>query len=108
MQSFKTAKFILGLIIIGGWIVVALSVFVFFIPGLELALWTKVVGLIGASLYGLVLVAIGQMGLAQIATAENTKRMVDLLGAGRAITNSSGTVMPARVGKIEPSLTKPK
>jgi len=108
MQSFTTAKFVLGLIVLVGWIVVAIAVIVFFLPLFEAALWAKVAGLVAVSLFGLMTVAAGQMGLAQIATAENTKRMIELLEASQQGTHTAYPAVARTRPKIEPILTKPK
>ncbi|WP_415254254.1 hypothetical protein [Sulfitobacter sp.] len=107
MQRFTTAKFILGLIVFVGWVVVAIAVIVFFLPFFEVALWIKILGLVGGSLYGLTTVAVGQMGLAQIATAENTKRMIELLERSQRGINAQSPAVARNGPKIEPMLTKP-
>jgi len=79
MRQFNTAKVVLEFIIALGWLVVALGVlaFVYLLTndGIGGALWAF--GIILAS--GLITVAVAQMGLAQIATAENTAAIYSLL-----------------------------
>jgi len=107
MQRFTTAKFMLGLFIFAGWIVVAVAVVAFFLP-LQAAPWIKIAGLLAGSLNGFLLVAVGQMGLAQIATAENTRRMVELFEASSGGMNTKYPPPAKQAPKVEPTLSKPK
>ena len=106
MQGFATAKFMLGLFIFAGWIVVTLSVIVFFMP-IQAAFWAKLVGLIIGCLNGFLLVAVGQMGLAQIATAENTKRIVEILDASSGTAKRKPPKVARNGPRVEPALSHP-
>jgi hypothetical protein len=48
------------------------------------------------------------MGLAQIATAENTKRMIELLEASQKGVNEQGRTVARNAPRIEPVLTVPR
>lgn len=108
MQSFITAKFMLVLVILAGWVVVSLAILLFFVPIFEIALWAKIAGLVAAALSGLFLVALGQMGLATIATAENTKRMIELLEKSQRGGNDKSPTLALRSVKVEPTISKPR
>lgn len=108
MQRFTAAKFMLYFLISIGWMVVAIAVIAFFIPFYEMGMPGKILALLVGSLYGIMLVAIGQMGLAQIVTAENTSRMVKLL---EAQIPSQSKPLPASLGgarRAEPVVSKPR
>lgn len=107
MQRFTTAKFMLGLFILVGWIVVVIAVIAFFLP-LQTALWIKIAGLVAGCLNGFLLIAVGQMGLAQIATAENTKRMVEILETSSRGIGAHHPTASNKASKVEPVLTKPR
>jgi hypothetical protein len=108
MQSFTTAKIVLGIVAFIGWIVVVIAVVVFFSPIVPVALWAKIAGLSVSIFFGLLLVAMAQMGLAQIATAENTKRMIELLEASQKGVNEQGRTVARNAPRIEPVLTVPR
>jgi hypothetical protein len=108
MQSYFTAKFMLGFIILIGWIVIAIALIAFIIPIFQQVLWVKVFGLVAGCFSGLTLIALGQMGLAQIATAENTRRIIDLLEASLQGTSKMPYPADGKVQRIEPVLIKPK
>lgn len=108
MQRFTAAKFMLYFIISIGWLVVAIAVIGFMLASADFGLPITIIGLVAGSLYGITLVAIGQMGLAQIVTAENTARMVKLL---EAKFPSLGKPLPADLGGVrraEPVVSKPR
>ena len=81
MGQFNTAKVVLTFVIALGWLVVALGVAAF--------VYLLTIGLVGAlSAFGilasgLITVAVAQMGLAQIATAENTAAIYSLLAQNK-------------------------
>ena len=79
MQSFNTAKFVLAFLMVVGWSIVTVSIVVFsfaavgtFSNDSNMMLGISLV----SAVFGLVNVAIAQMGLAQIATAENTGKIL--------------------------------
>jgi hypothetical protein len=80
MQSFQTAKNLLSILMYVGWAFVMLCVIAGFVA---MSGETNVLlALIGAgllSVVGFLIIGIAQMGLAQIATAENTGQMLDIM-----------------------------
>ncbi len=108
MQRFTTAKFMLGLFIFFGWLVVVAAVIIFPLPIWQTPIWTRVAAFVATCLYGFMIVGIGQMGLAQIATAENTGRMVELLEASLKRKGDPAATVAFGAPKIEPVLTRPR
>ena len=80
MRQFGTAKAVFGFFITVGWIIAALSVILFIYILFKLGFET-IVALSCCLLFvsGIFTVAAGQMGLAQIATAENTAAILAAL-----------------------------
>ena len=78
MGQFNTAKVVLEFVIVLGWLVVALGVaaFVYLLANIGLIGALPAFGILAS---GLITVAVAQMGLAQIATAENTAAIYSLL-----------------------------
>jgi hypothetical protein len=83
MQSFKTAKFVLALLMVIGWSIITISIVFFsfaavgiFSNDSNIALMPMLGASLASAVFGLVNVAIAQMGLAQIATAENTGQIL--------------------------------
>jgi hypothetical protein len=108
MQSFTIAKIMLTVVAFIGWIVIVIAVIVFFLPFVQVALTTKISGLSVCIFLGLLLVAMAQMGLAQIATAENTKRMIELLEALHKRMYQQDRTVVSFAPKIEPVPTRPR
>lgn len=82
MQSFQTAKNFLYALMYAGWAFVALCVIAGFVAMNE----TNVIfELIGGGVVGFLIIAVAQMGLAQITTAENTGQILEIM---RAHSNS--------------------
>ena len=108
MRDFAVAKVVIYVAIVVGWLcvliggVVLISSFGIGISGVLSA---------GAvALTGLIIVAISQMGLAQIATAENTHQtnvLLQTLIAQSKTNNSKPLSNPAQKFKAEPSVSTP-
>jgi len=81
MQTYQIAKTMLAVLMYAGWAVVALCIIGGFIVMYETNTnaFGVIIGVCIASVSGLLIVAIGQMGLAQIATAENTGEMLQIM-----------------------------
>lgn len=82
MGQFNTAKVVLTFVIALGWLVVALGVaaFVYLLTNIGLVGALSAFGILAS---GLITVAVAQMGLAQIATAENTAAIYSLLAQNK-------------------------
>jgi len=86
MQKFEIAKKMLGVLIVIGWGVVALAIFALVASITTDSQQAVRIGFTGAllgsgalAMFGLVIIAVAQMGLAQIATAENTGEMLEIM-----------------------------
>ena len=79
MQSFQTAKNLLSILMYVGWAFVALCVIAGFVAMSETNVLLALIGAGLLSVVGFLIVGIAQMGLAQIATAENTGQMLDIM-----------------------------
>lgn len=86
MQKFEIAKKMLGVLIFIGWGVVALAIFALVASITTDSQQAVRIGFTGAllgsgalAMFGLVIIAVAQMGLAQIATAENTGEMLEIM-----------------------------
>ncbi|NNK66026.1 MAG: hypothetical protein HKO95_04755 [Rhodobacteraceae bacterium] len=91
LKDFGTAKFVLALVQLFGWLVVAFAA----IAGIFMAQEDLVLGIIyaGASaLTGIITVAIGQIGIAMIATAENTSSMLELMKQTKPVVSGGKVV----------------
>ena len=92
-NSYTTAKLVIGVLETFGWSVFCLGliagVYYFKIYG-SLA----VLGGLSISATGLLNVVVGQIALAQIATAENTWAMLELMQRDKAIERTSKRVEP--------------
>ena len=79
MQSFQTAKNLLSILMYVGWAFVALCVIAGFVAMGETNVLLALIGAGLLSVVGFLIIGIAQMGLAQIATAENTGQMLDIM-----------------------------
>jgi hypothetical protein len=79
MQSFQTAKNLLSILMYVGWAFVALSVIAGFVAMSETNVLLAFIGAGLLSVVGFLIIGIAQMGLAQIATAENTGQMLEIM-----------------------------
>jgi len=81
MQTYQTAKTMLAVLMYAGWAVVALCIIGGFIAMNETNTnaFVVIIGVCIASVSGFLIIAIGQMGLAQIATAENSGEMLQIM-----------------------------
>lgn len=78
MQTFQTAKTLLTVLMYIGWAFVALCG----VAGLIAIDRVGPMAIIGAglfSIFGFLVIGVAQMGLAQIATAENTGKMLEIM-----------------------------
>ena len=100
MQNFQTAKNLLSTLIYVGWAFVALCIVAGFVAMDETNVIFAIIGAGLLSIFGFLIVATAQLGLAQIATAENTRRMVVLLeatkGAGTKARNGNDKELTER------------
>jgi hypothetical protein len=108
MQRFTTAKLMLALVITVGWVVIAIAAIAFVLPIFPQVFWVKIIGLVAACFSGFMLIAIGQMGLAQIATAENTRRMVELLEASQKGVGKQSHPNESKGPRVEPVIGRIK
>lgn len=82
MQNFKFARALLGVVQVAGWVSIAAGVFVAG-SGLGMAQGAALIAMgAGAALIGFLLIALAQMSLAVIVTAENTGQMLIEMRAG--------------------------
>ncbi|WP_085307940.1 hypothetical protein [Planktotalea arctica] len=103
MQNFDIAKRMLVVLVIVGWVVVALAVLGFLSSLFGSAKETAEIGFAIAllasgalALFGLVIIAIAQMGLTQIATAENTGEMLRIMRKQtQSVSTATAPVMSA-------------
>jgi uncharacterized oligopeptide transporter (OPT) family protein len=79
MQSFQTAKNLLSILMYVGWAFVALCAIAGFLAMSETNALIALVGASLLSIVGFLIIGIAQMGLAQIATAENTGQMLEIM-----------------------------
>jgi hypothetical protein len=79
MQSFQTAKSLLYILMYVGWAFVALCVIAGFVAMSETDVLLAFIGAGLLSVVGFLIIGIAQMGLAQIATAENTGQMLEIM-----------------------------
>lgn len=103
METYRTARVVHGILIFIGWMTVGISLVtlaIMFAKYGSLA-WVSAGILIAIAISGVLTVAVSQMGLAQLATAENTDKMVHLL---RALQQSG----PSETRKSPPPLTRPE
>jgi hypothetical protein len=98
-HSYATAKLVIGILEILGWSVFCLGV----IGGVYYYKFhgnLAVLGGLAVSASGLLEVVAGQMAMAQIATAENTRAMLELMQRDKAIERTSK--------RVEPPVTQPE
>jgi hypothetical protein len=79
MQNFYIAKRTLGILVVIGWIVIALAALVGASSLRESNLLASFLVFGPMAMSGLILIVGSQMGLAQIATAENTREMLQIM-----------------------------
>jgi hypothetical protein len=79
MQSFQTAKNLLSILMYVGWAFVALCIVAGFVAMNETNVIFAFIGAGLLSVVGFLIIGIAQMGLAQIATAENTGQMLEIM-----------------------------
>jgi hypothetical protein len=85
MGKFEIARRVLGALAVIGWGVIALSalaltVYLFDAPN-ETSVLIVVIAAGLIAVFGFIIIAVAQMGLAQIATAENTEGMLKIMKA---------------------------
>ena len=97
MGQFNTAKVVLTFVIALGWLVVALGVaaFVYLLTNIGLVGALSAFGILAS---GLITVAVAQMGLAQIATAENTAAIYSLLAQNKDGINDTQRISGNTLG----------
>jgi hypothetical protein len=101
MQSFGAAKFILGLLMVIGWFVFFVAVVGFFIANAAFGMFPSLAGAAVVGMSGLIVIASSQMAMAQIATAENTKEMLNIMQGKQAARE-----FPDSPDRSEPSFRK--
>jgi hypothetical protein len=110
LQDFRTAKLVLALVQLFGWLVVVFGV----IAGFLVAQENPISGVLYAgvsALTGIITVAIGQIGIAMIATAENTSSMLELMKQAKPVVRSGKAVDETPFSSetlAEPELNQPK
>ncbi|CTQ50975.1 hypothetical protein [Jannaschia donghaensis] len=83
METYRTARIVHSVLIFVGWLTTGVSLLTMAIIFAKFGAlgWISAGILLAIAMSGVLTVVVSQMGVAQIATAENTDRMVHLLRA---------------------------
>jgi hypothetical protein len=79
MQNFQIAKTLLSIVMLGGWVFIALCIVTGFFAINEIGVIFAIIGAGLLSVFGFLIIGIAQMGMVQIATAENTFQMLEIM-----------------------------
>jgi hypothetical protein len=108
MQSFQTAKNLLTILMYVGWAFVALCVIAGFVAMNETNVLLALIGAGLLSVVGFLIIGIAQMGLAQIATAENTGQMLEIMRKQSSVTRQEMPVNEPDTTPIPSTNVSPK
>lgn len=92
MSSFQTSKSVFQFLTIVSWGIVLLGVLAVLREMVDGRNWYSVVAVTPIAMTGILTVVAAQMGLAQIATAENTAALVELMRRDNAQSGMAGHV----------------
>jgi hypothetical protein len=112
-KSYSTARFVFGLISFLGWVVITLAPLWVIIAGAASAAlggagaFGGMIVAIVQAIFGLCIIAGGQLGLAQLAVANNTAQILGLIQA-QINAGTPATPQPAPTARKEPWVRKPQ